>query len=147
MGDAKRKVLSELSLHDGSIKRVVPVQTPPEFLAVNNKHSQMLVISGEYSGTAEVLDSDGKRQLTITPYVKNAKVRCCTGVCWSKSGIYLAMHNKVEGSGHVHHYDDEGIFIECVIQGLILPQGISLTEDETRLIIADDRSVQMFCRI
>ncbi|XP_071800805.1 uncharacterized protein [Asterias amurensis] len=145
VGDAKSKVLSELSLIDGSIIRVVPVQTPPDFLAVN-KYSQMLV-SGEYSGTAEVLDSDGVRQFTITPYVNNAKVRCCTGVCWSKSGIYLAMHNKVKRSGHVHHYDDKGIFIECVIQGLILPQGISLTEDETRLIIADDHSVQIFCRI
>ena len=142
IGDVKRSVLTEHSPLDGTIKRVVPVETPPEFLAVN-RESQVLV-SGEYNGTVNMIDANGATVFTITPLMNNFPVRCCTGVCWSKTGIYIAIHNKIEGSGHVHHYDTKGGFIECVAQDLPLPQGIRITEDEKQITVADYYSIKTF---
>ncbi|XP_038072776.1 tripartite motif-containing protein 3-like [Patiria miniata] len=144
VGDVKRKVLTEHKPRDGAIVRVLQLETPPEFLAINSVSHTL--VSGEYSGIAQGVNQ-GDTVFTIMPTIKGTRVRCCTGVSWGKHGlIYIAMHNKTTGSGHVHMYDALGRFVKCIIQGLYLPQGIGLTEDDKQIVVADYDNIKVYTK-
>ena len=39
-------------------------------------------------------------------------------------------------TGHIHHYDDDGTFLSCIVQGLYYPRGITFTADGHQLVVA-----------
>ncbi|XP_022100720.1 tripartite motif-containing 13-like [Acanthaster planci] len=121
VGDVKRNMLTEHQPSDGVIVRELPLDTPPEFLAINSE-SQALV-SSEYSGVVKCIHQ-GRTAFTIMPTIRGTKVRCCTGVSWGKDQVfYVAMHNKASGTGQVHLYGASGQFLKCIIQGLHFTPG------------------------
>ncbi|XP_038054592.1 E3 ubiquitin-protein ligase TRIM50-like [Patiria miniata] len=146
VGDTKRMVWTEHRPTDGGIVHTIPVQTPPCYLAVDDG-TDRVVISGGDTKKVDVADSKGSTICTIHPAI-NGKPVWCRGVCCDSSGIYLAMYmyQVVPGTGHIHHYDLDGRFLDCLAQGLHDPRGITFTS-EGQLAVADMHSIKLYNKV
>ncbi|XP_038062650.1 tripartite motif-containing protein 3-like [Patiria miniata] len=147
VGDTNNMVWTEHRPTDGEILRTIPVQTPPHFLAVDDD-TDRVVVSGGNTKKVVVGDTKGRTIWTINPTINGEPVGNCKGVCCDSSGIYLAiaMHQGVSDTGHIHHYDQDGRFLNCLAQGLYDPQGIAFTSDG-QLAVADWFSIKMFHKV
>ncbi|XP_022105859.1 uncharacterized protein LOC110987432 isoform X2 [Acanthaster planci] len=144
VGDVKRMVWTEHRPSDGQLLHTIPVQTPPWFLAVDD-HTDRVVVSGGGQPKLDVVASDGATLSTIEPTIDGMPVRVCCGVCFNSSGIYVVVSNG-PGTGHIHHYDRDGVFLACLAQRLFSPQGITFTSDG-QLRVADRSSVKMYHKV
>ncbi|XP_038058737.1 E3 ubiquitin-protein ligase TRIM56-like [Patiria miniata] len=144
MGDIKRMVWTEHKPTDGEILHTIPVQTPPHYLAVDDD-TDRVVVSGGKTKKVDVGNSKGRTICTIYPTINGEPVQYCSGVCCDSSGIYLAVRQGVSGTGHIHHYDQDGGFLDCLAQGLFAPCGITFTS-KGQLAVADDNSIKMYTR-
>ncbi|XP_038062938.1 E3 ubiquitin-protein ligase TRIM56-like [Patiria miniata] len=145
VGDVKRMVWTEHRPIDGEILRTVPVQVPPWYLAVDDD-TDRVVVSGRETKKVDVADSKGTTLRTIEPTINGKPVWSCRGVCCDSSGIYLAMLQSVLGTGHIHHYDIDGRFLDCLAHDLFDPCGIALTSDG-QLAVPDGHSVKMYHKV
>ncbi|XP_038062844.1 E3 ubiquitin-protein ligase TRIM56-like [Patiria miniata] len=144
VGDIKRMVWTEHKPTDGEILRTIPVQTPPWYLAVDDD-TDRVVISGGDTKKVDIADSKGKTNATIRPNINGKPVKCL-GVCCDSSGIYLAVQQGVFGTGHIHHYDLDGRFLDCLAQGLCDLCGITFTSNG-QLAVADNISIKMYNKV
>ena len=143
VGDVERMVVTVHRPTDGELIRTMPVTTRPIFLAVDN--SGRVVVSGGEQQQVAVIDDNGSTRLTIKPTIDGQQVKYCQGVCCdTSSGLYIAMDNDPDGTGHIHHYDSCGRFLSCIAKGLAAPHGITLTSDGNRLAVADYYSVKIY---
>ncbi|XP_038062748.1 E3 ubiquitin-protein ligase TRIM56-like [Patiria miniata] len=145
VGDTDNMVWTEHKPTDGEILHTIPVQTPPCYLAVDD-NTDRVVVSGYNTGKVVVGDSKGRKICTINPTINGEPVGYCQGVCCDSSGIYLAVRQGVIGTGHIHHYDLDGRFLDCLAQGLYSPRGITFTS-QGQLAVADDNSIKMYHKV
>ena len=141
VGDVKRMVVSEHRPTDGSLIHTMSVSTAPYFLAIDN--TNRVVVSDYHQHKVDIVDGNGTSLLTIKPTINGQEVQYCTGICCNRSGIYIAVHNGYN-TGHIHHYDDDGTFLSCIVQGLYRPRGITFTADGHQLVAADKYSVKIY---
>ncbi|XP_038062771.1 E3 ubiquitin-protein ligase TRIM56-like [Patiria miniata] len=144
VGDIRRMVWTEHRPTDGEILHTIPVQTPPYYLAVDD-NTDRVVISGCHTKEVEVADRKGTAISTIKPTINGKPVEC-HGVCCDSSSIYLAIHQSREGTGHIHHYDLDGRFLDCLAQGLSGPYGITFTSCG-QLAVADRHSIKVYHKV
>ncbi|XP_038062738.1 tripartite motif-containing protein 45-like [Patiria miniata] len=144
VGDVERMVWTEHSLTDGEILHTITVQTPPHYLAVD-KDTDRVMISGGDSQKMEVADNKGNTLSTTKPTIFGKPV-VCQGVCCDSSGIYLAMSKRGLSTGHIHHYDLDGRFVDCLARHLYYPRGITFTSDQ-KLAVADCHSIKMYHKV
>ncbi|XP_038062827.1 E3 ubiquitin-protein ligase TRIM56-like [Patiria miniata] len=146
VGDIKRMVWTEHRPTDGEILHTIPVQTPPYYLAVDDD-TERVVVSGYNTGKVDVSDSKGKTNATIRPTINGEPVEYCRGVCCDSSGIYLVVYQGGDDdTGHIHHYDLDGRFLDCLAQGLYYQCGITFTSDG-QLAVANGHSIQMYHKV
>ncbi|XP_022105854.1 uncharacterized protein LOC110987428 isoform X2 [Acanthaster planci] len=143
VGDVERMVWTEHRPTDGQLLHTVPVQTPPYFLAVDHC-TERVVVCGVGKQKVDVAASDGETRSIIEPTIDGKPARCCRGVCCDGSGIYITVCNEL-GTGHIHHYDLDGVFLSCLVQYLRTPCGITFTSDG-QLAISEPYSVKMYQR-
>ncbi|XP_022110246.1 uncharacterized protein LOC110989869, partial [Acanthaster planci] len=141
VGDVKRMVWTEHRPNDGQLLHTVPVPTPPWFLAVDD-YTDRVIVNGVNEQRVYVVSANDTAQSIIEPTIDGQSVQVCSGVCSDKSGIYIAVSNRL-GYGHIHHYDLDGIFLACLAQGLQFPYGITFTSDG-QLAVADRFSIKMY---
>ncbi|XP_022111728.1 uncharacterized protein LOC110990971 [Acanthaster planci] len=139
VGDIKRMVLTEHSPTDGKLRSTIPVKIEPCYVAVDSNDR---VVISDCEQLVGVVDGNGDTLFTIKPIIDGEVVRYCTGVCAESTGIYVAMHNDDEDTGHIHHYDPQGGFLHCIAEGLHWPRGITFTADG-QLAVADWYSVKI----
>ncbi|XP_038062724.1 tripartite motif-containing protein 3-like [Patiria miniata] len=140
VGDVARMVLTVHSPTDGELLHTIPVKIKPYFLAFDS--NDRVIISDFSSQTVDIAGGNGTTKRTIKPTINGQPVRNCFGVCTDSSGIYVAMHNG-GNTGHIHHYDPQGGFLQCIAQGLYIPRGITFSSDG-QLAVADYNSVKMY---
>ncbi|XP_038062885.1 E3 ubiquitin-protein ligase TRIM50-like [Patiria miniata] len=145
VGDIKRMVWTEHKPTDGEILHTIPVQTPPYYLAVDDD-TDRVVVSGWDTKKVDIADSKGRTNATIQPTINGKPVEYCLGVCCDSSGIYLAVRQVVPGTGHIHHYDLDGRFLDCLAQGLYAPRGITFTSNG-QLAVTDWNSIKMYHKV
>ena len=116
-------------------------RTTPSFLAIDNKNR--VIVSGNDQRKVDIVDGNGTSLLTIKPTINGQEVQYYTGICCNRSGIYIAMSNGFN-AGHIHHYDDDGTFLSCIVQGLYNPLGITFTAHGYQLVAADTESVKIY---
>ncbi|XP_022110268.1 uncharacterized protein LOC110989886 [Acanthaster planci] len=146
VGDVERMVWTEHRPTDGQLLHTVPVQTPPYFLSVDHCTNTVVVSGLEINRVrVYVAAGNGATLSTINPTTdtKCQRVQRCRGVCCDRSGIYITVCNAADGTGHIHHYDLDGVFLACLARGLQCPYGITFTSDR-QLAIADWESVKMY---
>ncbi|XP_038062523.1 E3 ubiquitin-protein ligase TRIM71-like [Patiria miniata] len=143
VGDVARMVLTVHSPTDGELLHTIPVKIKPYFLAFDG--NDQVIISCNASKTVDIAGSNGTTKCTIKPTINGQQVRNCNGVCTDSSGIYVAMHNGND-TGHIHHYDPQGGFLQCIVQGLHYPIGITFTSDG-QLAVADFYSVKTYHQV
>ncbi|XP_038062901.1 uncharacterized protein LOC119733393 [Patiria miniata] len=143
VGDVARMVLTVHSPTDGELLHTIPVKIKPYFLAFDS--NDRVIIRGLSSQTVNIADGNGTTKSTIKPTINGQPVEHCNGVCTDSSGIYVAMCNG-GNTGHIHHYDPQGGFLQCIAQGLHYPQGITFTSDG-QLAVADWYSVKMYRQV
>ncbi|XP_022111618.1 E3 ubiquitin-protein ligase TRIM71-like [Acanthaster planci] len=141
VGDVQRMVLTEHSPTDGELRSTVPVKIEPRYVAVDS--NDRVVISDCEQQLVGVVSANGDTLFTIKPTIDGEVVRYCTGVCADSAGIYVAMHNDDDDTGHIHHYDPQGGFLHCIAEGLHYPQGITFVADG-QLAVADFNSVKIY---
>ncbi|XP_022110242.1 E3 ubiquitin-protein ligase TRIM56-like [Acanthaster planci] len=144
VGDVKRMVWTEHRPTDGQLLNTIPVQTPPYFLAVDD-YTDSIVVSGDDKQRVNVITSDGTTLSTILPTINGQLVNNCSALCCDHSNIYVAVYNEI-GTGHIHHYDLDGVFLACLAQDLLLPQGITFTSGG-QLALADWKSVKKYHKV
>ncbi|XP_022110243.1 uncharacterized protein LOC110989867 isoform X1 [Acanthaster planci] len=145
VGDVERMVWTEHRPTDGKILlHAIPVLTPPHFLAVDHCTDRVIVSSVDRQKVV-VTASNGTTLATIKPTIDGQSVRVCSGVSCDKSGIYIAVCSR-PGTGHIHHYDLDGVFLACLAQGLDSPYGITFTSDG-QLAVADRFSIKMYHKV
>ncbi|XP_038062641.1 E3 ubiquitin-protein ligase TRIM56-like [Patiria miniata] len=145
VGDAYNMVWTEHKATDGEILCTIPVQTPPRYLAVED-NTDRVVVSGGDTKKVDIADSKGKTNVTIRPTINGKPVKHCRGVCCDSSGIYLIVYQGVTGTGHIHHYDLDGMFLDCLAQGLFAPCGMTFTS-EGQLAVADLHSIKIYHKV
>ncbi|XP_038062415.1 E3 ubiquitin-protein ligase TRIM56-like [Patiria miniata] len=145
VGDIDNLVWTEHKPTNGEILHTIPVQTPPHYLAVDDD-TDRVVVSGWNTKKVDIADSKGKTHATIQPTINGKPVGYCNGVCCDSSGIYLVVYQGVPGTGHIHHYDLDGRFLDCLAQGLCAPCGITITSGG-QLAVADHYSIKMFHKV
>ncbi|XP_038062772.1 E3 ubiquitin-protein ligase TRIM56-like [Patiria miniata] len=144
VGDTKNMVWTEHKATDGEILHTIPVQTPPCYLAVDDD-TDIVVVSGGDTKKVDIADSKGTTNGTINPTINGKPVKC-RGVCCDSSGIYLVVYQGVTGTGHIHHYDLDGMFLDCLAQGLYIPRGITFTSDG-QLAVTNWNKVKMYHKV
>ncbi|XP_071786895.1 E3 ubiquitin-protein ligase TRIM56-like [Asterias amurensis] len=144
VGDVMRSVITKHRSSDGSLIDTVSVQTPPLYLAIDNK--DRVVVSGGDRQQVDIVGIDGTTLFSINPKINSGQVESCNGVCCDSSAIYIAVWNGF-GTGHIHQYDTQGRFLSCIAQGVYLPCGISLTSDGQQLAVADCKSVKIYNKV
>ncbi|XP_022101634.1 E3 ubiquitin-protein ligase TRIM56-like isoform X2 [Acanthaster planci] len=144
VGDVNRMVWTEHRPTDGALLCTIPVQTPPCYLAVDD-HTDRVVVSGGGSQKVDIASSNGTILATIKPSINGQQVQHCHGVCCDSSGTYIAVCNEPD-TGHIHHYDLDGNFLACVVQGLHVPFGITSTPDR-KLAVGDGHAVKMYHKV
>ncbi|XP_038062857.1 E3 ubiquitin-protein ligase TRIM56-like [Patiria miniata] len=143
VGDVARMVLTVHSPTDGELLHTIPVKIKPYFLAFDS--NDRAIISDYESKTVDITDGNGTTKRTIKPTINGQPVHHCSGVCTDSSGIYVAMHNG-SNTGHIHHYDPQGGFLQCIAQGLYNPRGIKFSS-HGQLAVADWYSVKMYHQV
>ncbi|XP_022080305.1 uncharacterized protein LOC110973640 [Acanthaster planci] len=146
VGDVKRMVQTEHRPADGKLLHTVPVQTQPHYLAIDGCTGRV-VISGGNQQKVDVADSNGTTLSTVKPTINSQSVQSCRGVCCNSSGIYVAVWNGEFGSGHIHHYDLTGSFLDCLAKDLYSPHGVTFTSNDEQLAVADCHSVKMYRKV
>ncbi|XP_038062537.1 tripartite motif-containing protein 2-like [Patiria miniata] len=139
VGDVARMVLTVHSPTDGELLHTIPVKIKPYFLAFDS--NDRAIISDNTSETVDIAGGNGTTKRTFKPTINGQPVCNCYGVCTDSSGIYVAMSNGLN-TGHIHHYDPQGGFLQCIAQGLYQPRGITFTSGG-QLAVADWTSVKM----
>ncbi|XP_038062902.1 E3 ubiquitin-protein ligase TRIM56-like [Patiria miniata] len=143
VGDVARMVLTVHSPTDGELLHTIPVKIKPYFLAFDS--NDRVIISGLSSQTVDIAGGNGTTKRTIKPTINGQPVEFCNGVCTDSSGIYVAMQNGAN-TGHIHHYDPQGGFLQCIAQGLHNPRGITFTSGG-QLAVADWTSVKVYHQV
>ena len=81
-------------------------------------------------------------------FIVDGKVGLPQGItCDSNDDVYIAVRRVDEGfaianSGHIHHYDSNGIFTRCIIKDLYCPLGLDMSNG--RLHIANTTSILVY---
>ncbi|XP_038062536.1 E3 ubiquitin-protein ligase TRIM71-like [Patiria miniata] len=143
VGDVARMVLTVHSPTDGELLHTIPVKIKPYSLAFDS--NDRVIISGFSSQTVDIAGGNGATKRTIKPTINGQPVKYCNGVCTDGSGIYVAMQNGAN-TGHIHHYDPQGGFLQCIAQGLYYPRGITFSS-HGQLAVADYSSVKMYHQV
>ncbi|XP_022104071.1 uncharacterized protein LOC110986484 [Acanthaster planci] len=140
IGDEESKMISLHSL-DGSLIRTLPANLIEDNLAIND--SKELVFTNYQESRLESMDLYGNKVFSVTTTHRGKLVKP-TGVCcegrWS---IYLGLGR---GTGEIHHYDNEGRKVGCIIQQLCNPLGLALTP-ASELAVADKNSIKIFQKV
>ncbi|XP_022098701.1 uncharacterized protein LOC110983618 [Acanthaster planci] len=142
VGDIKRMVWTEHMPTDGLLLRTITVQIAPYYLAVDDS-TDKVVISGYENKQVDITDRNGIVHSSIKPLIKGQPVGCCLGVRINQSGIYVGVSNGWNSAGHIHLYDANGVFLDCLAQGLTFPLGIAFSSDG-QLAVAEGFSVKMY---
>ncbi|XP_071786931.1 E3 ubiquitin-protein ligase TRIM33-like [Asterias amurensis] len=145
VGDLMRSVITKHRSSDGSLISTVSVQTPPWYLAIDSK--DRVVVSGGSRHQVDIVGLTGTTLFSINPNFNSRQVRYCTGVCCDSSAIYIAVDNGDCNTGHIHQYDTQGRFLNCIARGLYNPFGISLTSDGQQLAVADNKSMKIYKKV
>ncbi|XP_038062723.1 E3 ubiquitin-protein ligase TRIM56-like [Patiria miniata] len=143
VGDVARMVLTVHSPTDGELLHTIPVEIQPYFLAFDS--NDRVIISDFSSQTVDIAGGNGTTKRTIKPTINGQPVCYCFGVCTDSSGMYVAM-SKGYNTGHIHHYDPQGGFLQCIAQGLYNPLGITFSS-HGQLAVADYSSVKMYHQV
>ncbi|XP_022095039.1 uncharacterized protein LOC110981631 isoform X2 [Acanthaster planci] len=143
IGDAFSNVVSEHLPADGTLVGTRKLHVCPHFLAVNRKGQ--LLVSGWNACKVDIMDDRNVHIViqTIHPTIRG-KPAWCLGVCCStKDDIFIVVTSSNDRLGHVHRYNTQGDFEECIVKGLHKPRGI-VCIDDTKLAVANDNTVMLF---
>ncbi|XP_038062653.1 tripartite motif-containing protein 2-like [Patiria miniata] len=140
-----RCVCTEHKPSDGAHIRTIPVNYRPYCIAVDSK--DRVIMSSFVAGLVDVTDGYGATLLTIKPQIDGSPVLNCMAVFADTSGIYVGGKRfKWPYDAHIHHYDLDGRFLDCLAQGLYNPFDMTLTSDG-KLAVADYKSVKMYRKV
>ncbi|XP_038062470.1 uncharacterized protein LOC119732957 isoform X2 [Patiria miniata] len=133
---------------DGKLLRTIPTNINPHRLAADSK-GRVFISCGSH-GSVEVTDGNGVTLFTITPRIDGQSGLGCLGVVSDSSGIYVGVsqwrwHASMK-TGHIHHYDLDGRFLDCVDQGLYDPTRIAFTADG-QMAVADQNSIRIYRKV
>ena len=127
VGDVRQKLVTEHDPTDGSIVSVTPVNTRPYFIVVDSKGS--LLISDWNRDQIDGVNNMGDTVFRICPSI-GSKTLSCRGLCVTGTGnIFVAVEAGEMDTGHIHSYDPDGKFLDCMVKGLHNPYGIAITSE------------------
>ncbi|XP_038048047.1 E3 ubiquitin-protein ligase TRIM56-like [Patiria miniata] len=130
------------SLHnlDGSLIKVIPNTEMVPIDIVANKERLIFAIR-------ELRCVDLNRKEFHVGTSVDGKDAKPAGVCCDDEGeIYVSFHCGEDGSNEVHHYDSQGVYVDCVAKKLRRPFGITFSPSG-ELVVADQNSVKIFHRV
>ncbi|XP_038052218.1 tripartite motif-containing protein 2-like [Patiria miniata] len=138
----QRRVTSLYNL-DGSLIRDIPgAPIRQEDIAMCNKGR--LVSAAYHCSALRCVEITGKEMFTVSTSLGDKEAKPA-GVCCDDAGdIYVTLH--CGDIGEVHHYDSQGVYVDCVAKQLWWPCGIAFSPNG-ELVVADQNSVKIFHRV
>ena len=135
-GERKQKYISKHRL-DGIHVMSFNVTIPPYYIAVSPRN-KIIISKADGNRAIQILDENGTHLHTLKPQSSwNPFSICCT----SDDEVYIADYC----SGSIHSYSTEtGDYIGCITNEVTNPAGLALTDDEDKLVVAENNSVKIF---
>ena len=155
LGDPDNKIMTFHTCPDGQLIKTIKYDTGPVSwhgsIVVNSKNQILHHFTPRDSVYSKVIASDdsGQEVFAFTPTIDEdmagAYVWPSGIVCDTHDNIYVAMcvwKNYIQtDTGHVHKYSPTGAFLGCLAKGLHCPCDLSITHDDTSLVVANSRSI------
>ena len=148
LGDPGNKIMTFHTCPDGQLIKTNKYDVGPVSdygsIVVNSKNQILHRFRPRDSVYSKVIASDdsGKQVFAFTPRIDEDMAGayvCPVGiVCDTYDNIYVAMY---ADTGHVHKYSPTGTFLGCLAKGLPSPWDLSITHDDTSLVVANYNSI------
>ncbi|XP_072045854.1 E3 ubiquitin-protein ligase TRIM71-like [Amphiura filiformis] len=144
VGEMKQKYISKHRL-DGSHVSSIKVTITPGYIAVTST-DKLIVSNGGWSTTAQVLDPTGNILQTLNR-PSGVSLWCPFGICCTADDdIYIANHQPASNGGGIYCYSISGQYMGCITKEVYRPAGLTLIEDENKLLVVEEQRVKIFSR-
>ena len=149
VGDRARGVLTIHSEANEWVPKEVKVPIKPVYLAITNQNQ--ILVSDCWEKKVVKVTMDGQVIFTMDTFKVDGEAAFPDGVtCDGSDDMYIAVikegkdnsGERYTGTGHIHHYDKDGVFLRCVARDLYWPQGLHLHNGS--LYIANEKSVVIY---
>ncbi|XP_038052429.1 tripartite motif-containing protein 2-like, partial [Patiria miniata] len=143
--NGQRMVTSLYNLDGSLIRDIASASICQEDIAISSKGR--LIFTQYDSSILQCVEMTGKEVFAVRTSLED-KEATPAGVCCDDAGdIYVTFHcGPHTGSSEVHHYDSQGVYVDCVANKLLWPFGITFSPSG-ELVVADQNSVKIFHRI
>ena len=136
VGECKQKYISKHRL-DGTHVMSFKVTIHPWCIAVSPRN-KIIISNADEDRAVQILDENGTHLHTLKPQSSWHPLGIC---CTSDDEVYIADYY----SRSIHSYSTEtGEYIGCITKNVTYPAGLALMDDENKLIVAENNSVNIF---
>ena len=136
IGDTKHNFIS---VHRPTGEQIgeFSISIPPYFLATSA--NDKIIVSASSRAGFQILSSNGHR-LRSFDTMESAILNWVTGICCSTDGnIYVGNRKGMRG---IHHFTEDGNYVECITENVSNPWGLALTPEEDQLVVAEETSIK-----
>ena len=134
-----------LSIHHTNGKHVnsIKIAIEPTFIAITSR--SIFIVSSHPDKLVHMVDpTSGRALVTLSPTDGVGLLWSPSGICCSQfDDIYVA-NKAVDESRGVYRFSASGEYMGCVTTVVASPYGLTLTDDDHRMIVADYQSVKVF---
>ena len=137
VGDIERGLITIHSESDNSFYKSIKTSVGPLRIAVTSTNNILVSNWGERKVIAYNMESGG--ELFVIDSWKLAGVSGYAGpwglACDTEGNVYIAVSTEEFNTGHVHVYNEQGQYLQCIVKGLFEPSGLAWCNNS--LYIAD----------
>ncbi len=144
VGEVKQNYISRHRL-DGSHINSIKVNISPRYIAVTST-DKIIISSPSWPGTVQILDPTGNTLHTLNP-PSCVPYMCPCGICCTAGDdIYISNNQSASMGGGIYCYSISGQYVGCVTKEVNCPTGVTLSEDDNKLIVVEKDRVKIFSR-
>lgn len=151
VGDSSRSVVTIHSKDGNWVPRKIHVPIRPVYVACNNRRH--IFISDWLEKKVIAMSFQGDILFQINNFKVDGRTSVPKGLtCDPEGNVYIAVviYNErtgkvVAGTGHIHQYDNDGVFVGCILKGLYVPRGITIS-NQGAIYVANQTSIVIISR-
>ena len=148
VGDTRRGLITIHSESDNSFYKSIKTSIKPRYIAVTSQHN-ILVSNWDESKVIAYNMETGDKVFVINRCKLAGVSRGATPMglaCDTEGKVYIAVRTLVLNTGHVHVYNEQGQYLQCIVKGLYCPQGLAWYNNS--LYITDwDKGLEIYSNV
>ena len=141
VGDRERDLITIHSESDNSFYKNIKTRIEPWCIAVTSQLNILVSDWSERKVVAYNMESGGEVFVIDSWKLagdKSGDAGPMGLACDTEGNVYIAVGTLAPNTGHVHVYNEQGQYLQCIVKGLYFPCGLAWYNNS--LYIADDRA-------